>query len=72
MRLVLQVFCISAALFLVIITFTPLVSPHGVYRPKFLGLPYTLWVGILITIGLVALTFLSTRIHQLKEKGNNE
>ena len=64
--------CVTAALILVIITFTPLVTPHGVYEPKFIGLPYTLWVGILITVGLVFLTFVSTRIRQSNEEGIQE
>ena len=64
--------CVTAALILVIFTFTPLVTPHGIYEPKLLGLPYTLWVGILITIGLVFLTFVATRIHQPNKEGIKE
>ena len=56
-----------AALILVVITFTPLVIPYGVYKPEFLGLPYSLWVGILISIGLVVLTFIATRIYPESE-----
>ena len=61
--------CVTAALILVVITFTPLVIPKGVYEPKFIGLPYTLWVGILIAVGLVLLTFVATRIRQPNEEG---
>jgi len=59
--------CCSAALILVIITFTPLVVPYGIHKPALLGLPYTLWTGILITVGLVALTFIATRVHPGRE-----
>jgi uncharacterized membrane protein len=55
------------ALILIILTFTPLVIPAGTYRPMLLGLPYSLWLGILISIGLVALTFIATRIHHQRE-----
>ncbi len=64
--------CVTTALILVIITFTPLVTPHDIYEPKLFGLPYTLWVGILITIGLVVLTFVAARIHQPNKEGIKE
>lgn len=59
--------CCSAALILVIITFTPQVIPYGIHKPSLLGLPYTLWTGILITVGLVVLTFIATRVHPGRE-----
>jgi hypothetical protein len=55
--------CIALALLLTIITFTPLVIPVGVYRPTLLGMPYTLWMTILITILYVVLTFIGSRVH---------
>jgi len=48
---------------LVVTTFTPLVIPYGIYKPLLLGLPYSLWISILISIGLVVLTFIATRVH---------
>ena len=71
-RILFTILCVASAFFLVAITFTPLVTPNGVYEPKLMGLPYTLWVGILITIGLVFLTFIATRIQQPKEEGLKE
>lgn len=62
----------SAALILVIITFTPLVIPYGIYKPVLLGLPYSLWAGILISIGLVVLTFVATRVHHEEESENKK
>jgi len=61
------IICCCAALILVIITFTPLVIPYGIYHPFFLGLPYSLWTSILITIGLVILTFIAGRVYPAKE-----
>ncbi|KPK84039.1 MAG: hypothetical protein AMS27_11080 [Bacteroides sp. SM23_62_1] len=60
--------CISFALLLVIITFTPLVIPHGKYNPILLGMPYTIWTGILISLGLVIITFISVFVHPGSDK----
>jgi len=32
-----------------------------------LGLPYTLWAGILISIGLVVFTFIATKVYPERE-----
>ena len=55
--------CVVVAIFLTAITFTPLVIPAGEYQPELFGMPYTLWVSILITILLVLLTFIGTLVH---------
>ena len=51
------------ALIVIIISFTPIVIPKGIHEPKLLSLPYSLWMGILMTVLLVALTWVSTRVH---------
>ncbi|MDH3651608.1 MAG: hypothetical protein OEQ53_18130 [Saprospiraceae bacterium] len=48
---------------LIVITFTPLVTPTNRSSPTFLHLPYTLWVGILLSVVLVMLTYLGSRFH---------
>jgi membrane protease YdiL (CAAX protease family) len=63
--------CIAVVL-LVVITFTPLIVPHGVYTPEILGLPYTLWTGILIAMLLVMLTFIGSWVYPAKEEGNEK
>ena len=55
--------CVALAIFLTTLTFTPLVIPAGVYQPELLGMPYTLWVSILLTVLLVLLTYVGTRVH---------
>jgi Na+/melibiose symporter-like transporter len=55
--------CCGCALLLCILTFTPLVMPFGIYKPQLLGFPYTFWMGIVIAIGLVILTFIGARVH---------
>ncbi|MDN5211727.1 hypothetical protein QQ020_06685 [Fulvivirgaceae bacterium BMA12] len=57
------IICRIAALMLVVITFTPLVMPAGTHGPALWGMPYTLWTGIIVSILLVLLTFIGTRIH---------
>lgn len=59
--------CYAAVVVLSVITFTPLVTPQGVFRPVLFGIPYTLWMGILITIGLVVLTFVATHVYPPNE-----
>lgn len=59
---------IVCAFLLTIITFTPLVIPEGVYQPELFGMPYTLWLSILVTIGYVVLTFIGTKVHPGNDK----
>jgi hypothetical protein len=58
---------IGCAILLTIITFTPLVIPQGVYKPELFGMPYTLWISILVTIGYVILTLIGTQVHPGKD-----
>nr|WKN39796.1 hypothetical protein K4G66_13960 [Tunicatimonas sp. TK19036] len=60
--------CIAAAVFLTIITFTPLVIPAGVYEPMLFGIPYTFWASFLIMLLFVLVTYIGTRVHP----GRNE
>jgi len=56
------------AIIFVILTFTPLVTPSGKYTPTLFGLPYTLWTGILISLGLVVITTVATFVHPGSEE----
>lgn len=64
--------CYGTAILLSIITFTPLVTPVGVYEPVVLGMPRTLWVGILVTVGFVVLTAWATRLYPVSEAGEED
>jgi hypothetical protein len=46
-----------------ILIFTPLVIPKNEFRPEFIGLPYTLWAGILAYFGYVALIMIGIYAH---------
>lgn len=54
---------IAVALGLVVLTFTPLILNPGKIEPKFLSMPYTLWTSIVITVILVVLTFLVSKLQ---------
>jgi hypothetical protein len=56
------------ALALTIAVFTPFLTPKGVYRPMLLGLPYTLWMGVLVTIIFVILTWQASVAYKKVEE----
>ncbi|MEL6254704.1 MAG: hypothetical protein AAFR87_22020 [Bacteroidota bacterium] len=60
--------CCAAALIVALLTFTPLITPNGVWEPRWMGMPYTLWTGILQALVLVGLTWLGTRLHPSNKK----
>ena len=57
-----------------ILIFTPLVIPKNEYKPEFIGLPYTLWVGILAYFGYVAFIMIWIYAHSKvkKEEGAHD
>lgn len=69
---------VGLAVLTVIFSFSPLTIPHGQYHPEIAGIPYSLWMGILTTIVLVALTYVATRVHpgsaeeKLRKKGEKK
>ncbi len=62
--------CCLIAIILAALTFTPIITPAGRFTPMLFGMPYTLWTGILLAIALVTLTFIGTRVHPAKKKGD--
>jgi hypothetical protein len=60
---ILRYLLVGIALVLVAITYTPVILNPGKIDPKFLSMPYTLWTSILITILLVLLTYLVSRLQ---------
>jgi hypothetical protein len=64
--------CIIIALILSVLSFTPLVIPNGIYEPLIGNIPRTMWVGILIYICLVIITYIGTRVHPKNERVEGE
>jgi hypothetical protein len=59
---------VATAIFLIVITFTPLVTEPGKTEPRILYMPYTLWLSVLITVALVVLTYIGGSIHLRNNK----
>jgi hypothetical protein len=60
------------AVLLTISVFTPLVIPEARFQPMLFGLPYTLWVGILVTIIYIILTWQAATIYKkMEEEGRS-
>lgn len=57
---------------LIILAYTPLMLPNGIYKPMLLGLPYTLWTSILITMALVVLTYTGSKVHPGSDEEEGE
>ena len=70
----LWMFARLGVIILSILIFTPLVIPKNEFRPEFMGLPYTLWVGILAYFGYVALIMIGIYAHSRlkKEEGSHD
>lgn len=60
--------CYSAVFLLSVLTFTPIVTPAHTYRPTLGGLPYTLWMGLVVTVALVLLTYFATRLYPVQHE----
>ena len=63
---------VAAAVVVSIVSFTPLVLSWGEPGPFFLGMPHTLWAGMLVAFVLVLLTYLGARLHpEIDEPGED-
>jgi len=67
-----EIITILAAITLIVISFTPAVIPKNIYKPLFISLPYSLWMGILVTLILIVLTYISTRVHKESKRAIQE
>ena len=64
--------CVILVVLLIIVAYTPLMLPHGVYKPVILGIPYSLWLSFLITVALVVLTYIGSKVHPGSDEGEGE
>lgn len=63
--------CSALVIILTVIVFTPLVIPQNVYKPLLFGIPYSLWTSFFITVALVTITFIGTKIHSVNEENED-
>ena len=66
------IICVILVAGLIILAYTPLMLPNGVYKPTILGIPYSLWTSVLITIALVVLTYIGSKVHPGSDEGEGE
>lgn len=64
--------CIIGFVLLCALAFTTLVIPYGVVDPFMLGLPRTLWVGILLSVSIFTVTVIAAWASQPENKGGSE
>jgi hypothetical protein len=64
--------CVVLVVVLMVLAYTPLMIPNGVYKPMILGIPYTLWTSFLITVILVALTYIGAKVHPGSDEGEED
>jgi uncharacterized membrane protein YqaE (UPF0057 family) len=55
--------CVILVITLTVLGYTPVIIPSGVYKPTLLGIPYSLWTSCLITVALVVLTYIGSKVH---------
>ena len=54
----------ALAFLLCLATFSPLVIPQNEANPYLLGIPYTMWMGFLVSVLFVVLAYLVSIIHK--------
>ncbi len=66
------IICVILVVGLIILAYTPLMLPNGVYKPTILGIPYSLWTSFLITVALVVLTYIGSKVHPGSDEEEGE
>jgi Na+/proline symporter len=60
--------CVALVILIIVLGYTPVMIPGGVYKPELLGMPYSLWLSFLLTAVLVLLTYIGSRVHPGNDK----
>ncbi len=55
--------CCALVIIIGVLTLTPLVIPEGVHQPELMGMPYTLWMGIVVSLLLWVITYVGILVH---------
>jgi len=54
----------SIFIIMTIASFTGLLIPAGQINPKFVGIPYTVWVGVLFCILYVIVAYIASKLQE--------
>lgn len=65
-KLIWRILCVLA-IGLTLLALSPVVIPEGRYQPELAGIPYPLWMGFLVSVLLVIVTYLGTLFHPGKD-----
>ena len=64
--------CGILVIVLMVLGYTPLMIPDGVRKPMIMGIPYSLWTSFLVTVILVALTYIGSKVHPGSDEEEEE
>lgn len=67
-RKILWRLCVVAVVFITVAIYSPLITKTGKIEPSVLGLPFSLWTSILLTIIVVFLSYLGGLVLPFKEE----
>lgn len=59
--------CKVAFIALTLLVFSPLVLSVGETAPSFLGMPRTLWSGLLVSLGFIIITIIGSSVINSKK-----
>jgi len=64
--------CAVLVIVIMVLGYTPLMIPNGVYKPMIMGIPYSLWTSFLVTVALVVLTYIGSKVYPGNDEGEEE
>jgi hypothetical protein len=66
------ILCVILVMVLMVLGYTPLMIPNGIYKPMILGIPYSLWTSFMVTVALVVLTYIGSKVHPGSDEREEE
>ena len=66
------ILCVILVIVLMVLGYTPLMIPNGIYKPMILGIPYSLWTSFMVTVALVVLTYIGSKVHPGSDEREEE
>ena len=64
--------CAILVIVIMVLGYTPLMIPDGFYKPMILGIPYSLWTSFVLTVALVVLTYIGSKVHPGSDEEEEE